>query len=89
MAHDSQTIIPQDERTTAIIVARWLIVALPQELADALDQYAALRGPEVTPAEAARGVLQAVLLGREPPRTRAASPIGDQPPIHLPAPQRT
>jgi hypothetical protein len=89
MAHDSHTIISQDERTTAMVVARWLIVALPQELADALDHYAALRGPEVTPAEAARWVLQAVLLEREPPRTRAVSPTGDQPPIPLPAPQRT
>ena len=89
MAHDSHTIIPQDERRTAIVVARWLIVALPQELADALDQYATSRGPEVTPAEAVRWVLQAVLLERELPRTQAASPTGDQPPIPLPAPQRT
>jgi hypothetical protein len=89
MAHDSHTIIPQDERTTAIVVARWLIVALPQELADALDQYAASRGPEVTPAEAARWVLQAVLLGREPPRTRAVSPTGDQPPTPLATPRGT
>jgi hypothetical protein len=64
---------------TAIVVARWLIVALPRELADALDHCAASLGPETTPAEAARRVLQAVLLGRTPPCTPAVSPTGDTP----------
>jgi hypothetical protein len=72
----------------AIHVARWLIVALPQELADALDTYAASLGPEATPAEAARRVLQDVLLGRTPPRTPAVSPTGDQPPTQPAEPRR-
>lgn len=74
MPHNHGNTITQDERTAAIVVARWLIVALPQELADALDRYAASLGPEATPAEAARWVLQEVLLAREPPHPPAVSP---------------
>lgn len=84
MAHDEPTNTPQDERMTAIVVARWLIVALPRDLADALDRYAASLGPETTPAEAARRVLQAVLLGRPRPRTPAVS-CTDDPPSTRPA----
>ena len=80
MPHEYDKTISQDERALAIHVARWLIVALPQELADALDKYAASLGPEATPAEAARLVLQEVLLGRRPPHAPTALPTGDRPP---------
>jgi hypothetical protein len=73
MSHDYRNNLPEDERTTAIVVARWLVVALPQELADALERYAASLGPEVTAAEAARRILQEVLLKREQPDTSAGS----------------
>jgi hypothetical protein len=89
MAHDDQTSLTQDERTTAIVVARWLIMALPQDLADALDRYAASLGPEATPAEAARRVLQEVLLGRKPATTPAMAPTGDPPPTHPAEPLET
>ena len=62
MPHDHEQIVPSDERA-AIVVARWLIVGLPQDLADVLDRYATSLGPEATPAEAVRRVLQEVLLG--------------------------
>jgi hypothetical protein len=89
MAPDDQTTIPQDEQTTGFVVVRWLIMALPEDLADALDRYATSLGPEATPAEAARIVLQEVLLKRTPLRTLAMSPIGDHPPTHTTAPQGT
>jgi hypothetical protein len=71
MPHDHGKTVSQDAQTTAIVVAQWLIVGLPQDLADALGRYAACLGPEVTPAEAVRRVLQAILLGRDPPRPPA------------------
>ena len=86
MPHEYDKTIDQDERAVALYVARWLIVALPRELADALDKYAASLGPEVTPAEAARSVLQKVLLGRHPLHAPAASPTGDRPPTRPTAP---
>jgi hypothetical protein len=69
--------VNQGEQAVAIHVARWLIVALPQELADALDTYTASLGPEATPAEAARRVLQEVFLGRKPPHTPVVSATSD------------
>ena len=69
--HYEQTVTP-DAQTTAIIVAQWLVVGLPQDLADALGLYAASLGPEVTPSEAVRRVLREVLLGPGPPCPPAA-----------------
>jgi hypothetical protein len=71
MPYDHGKTTTQDEQTAAIIIAQWLIVGLPQDLADALDQYAASLGPEVTPSEAVRRVLHEVLLGQDPPRPPA------------------
>jgi hypothetical protein len=68
MPHNRRKTGSQDEETAGFTVARWLIVALPQDLADALDRYTASLGPEVTSSEAIRRVLQAVLLGRALPR---------------------
>jgi hypothetical protein len=62
MPHDHKQIITPGEQTPAIVVARWLVVGLPQDLADALDRYAASLGPEVTPMEAARRILSERLL---------------------------
>jgi hypothetical protein len=56
--------IPYDERASAIQVAHWLIMALPQELADTLDRFAGSLGPDTTPAAAARCILQRFLLGQ-------------------------
>jgi hypothetical protein len=72
MPHNHGKTVLQDAQTTAIVIAQWLIVGLPQDLADALAQYAASLGPEVTPAEAVRRVLHEVLLGQEPPYPPAA-----------------
>jgi hypothetical protein len=71
MLHNYGKPASQEERTAAIHVACWLNVALPQDLADALDRYAAALGPEITPAEAVRRVLREVLLGGEPSRLPA------------------
>ena len=79
----------QDEHAVAIHVARWLIVALPQELADALDTYAASLKPGTTDSAAARKILQMVLLGRTQPCMTAVSPTGDQPLPHAFAPGET
>jgi hypothetical protein len=65
MAHEHGDIISHDDQHTAIIVARWLTVALPQDLSDALDQYASSLEPETTAAAAVRRVLHEALMGRE------------------------
>ena len=80
MPHENSNTVNQDEQ--AVAVARWLIVALPQELADALDTYAASLELEATASAAARRILQVVLLGRPLSRIPAVSPTGDQPPTH-------
>jgi len=82
MPHENSNTVSQDEQAVAIHVARWLIVALPQELADALDTHAASLELETTASAAARRILQVVLLGRPLPRIPAVSPTGDQPPTH-------
>jgi len=70
----------QDEHTVAIHVARWLIIALPQELADALDIYATSLHPETTASAAARRILQRALLGGTQPCMSVLSPTGEQSP---------
>jgi hypothetical protein len=89
MRHENSTTVSQDERAVAIHVARWLIVALPQELADALDPYAASLESETTASAAARRILQMVLLGRTLPCMPGVSPTGAQPPTHPVAPGET
>jgi len=86
MPHGNGNTVSQDERAVVIHVARWLIVALPKELADALDSYAASLEAEMTASAAARSILQTVLLDRTLPRMPTASPIGDLPPTHPVAP---
>ena len=89
MTHESVNILSQDAQPVAIHVARWLIVALPRELADVLDTYAATLAPETTPAAAARRILQEVLLGCTPPRMSVASPTADLSLTHSAAPRQT
>jgi hypothetical protein len=68
MPHNRRKTSAQAEEAEGFTVARWLIMALPQDLADALDWYTASLGLEVTSSEAIRRVLQDVLLGRALPR---------------------
>jgi hypothetical protein len=65
MPHDNKNPIAQCGSTTTIVVAQWLVVALPQNLVDALDRYAASLAPGTTAAEAARRILQKILLEQE------------------------
>jgi hypothetical protein len=81
MPHKNSNIVSQEEPEVAIHVANWLIVALPHELADALDTYAASFEPGVTASAAARRILQSVLLEDiQPcmPGRPAVSPTGAQ-----------
>lgn len=82
MPHKNGDTDSQDEHVEAIYVARWLIVALPQDLADALDTYAASLEPETTASAATRRILQGVLLAGLQPCTAAVSPTGEQSPPH-------
>ena len=79
MPHENGNTVSRDERAVAIHVARWLIVALPQELADALDTYVGSLESETTDSAAARRILQLVLLGRTLPDMPAVTPTADQP----------
>ena len=63
MSHNHNIPTAQDD-LGAITVTCWLTVALPQDLAEALDHYAATLGPGVKPAEAVRQMLRSFLLGR-------------------------
>lgn len=65
MAQHTTLTITADEERPAVFVARWLVVGLPQDLADALEAYAAGLGPEATERDAVRQVLREVLLGEE------------------------
>ena len=89
MAHETGNTLSQDAQPVAIHVARWLIVALPRELADALDTYAASLAPETTPSAAARRILQEVLLGCTPPRMSVTSPTADLPLTDSAPPRQT
>jgi hypothetical protein len=82
MTYEVGNTLNQDAQPVAIHVARWLIVALPRELADALDTYAALLEPETTPAAAARKILQEVLQRCTPPQVPMVSPTAEQPLTH-------
>jgi hypothetical protein len=64
MLHEPGKTVSHDEQKSAIIVARWLTVALPQDLVEALDRYAASLGPETTAEAAIRRVLYEALLGQ-------------------------
>ena len=79
MPHENGNTVGRDERAVAIHVARWLIVALPQDLADALDTYVGSLESETTDSAAARRLLQMVLLERTLPRMPAVTPTADQP----------
>lgn len=79
----------QPEQAVAIQVSRWLIVALPPELADALDSYAASLEPGTTDSAAARRILHRVLLGPTLDHMPAASVTGNQPPTQPVAPAET
>jgi hypothetical protein len=79
MPHENGNTVGRDERAVAIHVARWLIVALPQELADALDTYVGSLESEATDSAAARRLLQMVLLECTLPRMPAVTPTTDQP----------
>jgi hypothetical protein len=74
MSHSDGTTSTQHEPSAAFVVSRWLVVALPETLADALDRYTVTLGPEVTPTEAARHILQEALLKEEPSNTPAVLP---------------
>lgn len=74
MPHNNGTTSTQNEPSAAFVVSRWLVVALPETLADALDRYTAALGPEVTPTEAARHILHETLLKQEPSNMPAVLP---------------
>lgn len=56
--HDRMATYPEAK---AIQIARWVVVGLPQELAMALEAYAAHLGHEATLQDAVRHILQDVL----------------------------
>jgi hypothetical protein len=89
MQHENGNTVSHDEQAVAIQVARWLIVALPEDLANALDTYAASLESETTASAAARKILQIVLLGRTGPWMLAVSPTVDEPPTHPVPPGQT
>jgi len=74
MPYNNGTTGTQNESSAAFVVSRWLVVALPETLADALDRYAAALGPEVTSPEAVRHILQETLLKQEPSNIPAVLP---------------
>jgi hypothetical protein len=64
MVRDTGMGITADERIAAVYVARWLVVALPQELTNALEHYAAHLGRDATPEHAVRQILRELLLSQ-------------------------